>query len=261
MPEGHTIHRAARDHRRVLQGRALAVSSPQGRFSDGAKSIDGRDCVAVEAYGKHLFYRFDNERALHIHLGLFGRMKKAKLPAPEPKGAVRVRLEGDTHLVDINGPAACDVLDPAAFATLTARIGPDLLRKDADPDRAFQRIAKSRAPIGRLLMDQAVIAGIGNIYRTEILWRQRVHPDTQGRAFNREMFDVLWDDARALLEIGVKRNAIITVDGAGPSGNRYRERTNIFNKPDCPRCDGPVTRTEIAGRRAFFCETCQPVLV
>ncbi|MEM1307766.1 MAG: zinc finger domain-containing protein, partial [Pseudomonadota bacterium] len=136
----------------------------------------------------------------------------------------------------------------------------DVLRADADPERAFTRIAKSKAPIGKLLMDQSVIAGIGNIYRTELLWRQRVHPDTPGKSFDRDMFESLWADAVSRLEIGVKRNAIITVDDMPPGRGRYRERVNIFNKPRCPRCDTMISRVEITGRRAFFCETCQPVL-
>ncbi|MEO0729905.1 MAG: DNA-formamidopyrimidine glycosylase family protein, partial [Pseudomonadota bacterium] len=85
MPEGHTIHRAARDHRRALKGHALGVSSPQGRFIEGAELLDGRTCRDVDAYGKHLLYRFDDGNALHIHLGLFGRMKRVKGPAGEPK--------------------------------------------------------------------------------------------------------------------------------------------------------------------------------
>nr|WP_244318660.1 formamidopyrimidine-DNA glycosylase [Roseibium hamelinense] len=132
-----------------------------------------------------------------------------------------------------------------------------MLRADADPDRAFSRISKSRASIGKLLMNQSVIAGIGNIYRTEILWRLGLHPDMPGNLLSREQFDELWADARELLELGVKRNAIITVDQAGPGKGRYRERTNIFNKPDCPRCHGAVTRVEIETRRAFFCPSCQ----
>lgn len=257
MPEGHTIHRAARDHRKLLAGQVLTVSSPQGRFAEGAALLDGRRCEAIEAYGKHLLYRFEGEDALHIHLGLFGRFHRRKLPAPEPRGAVRVRLIGETHLIDINGPNTCRVLDTPAIEALTRRVGPDVLRADADPDRAFARIAKSRAPIGRLIMDQAVMAGIGNIYRTEVLWRQRVHPDTPGRAIDRATFDRIWADAKALLAIGVKRNAIVTVEGAAPSRSRYRERVNIFNKEACPACHGPVRRFEIDNRRAFVCDDCQ----
>jgi len=259
MPEGHTIHRAARDHRKIFRNKCLSVSSPQGRFEDGAVWLDGRRCEEVEAFGKHLIYRFEGDQALHIHLGLFGRIKKRKLPEPEPKGAVRVRLVGDTHLVDINGPAACDILDPAQLAALTARIGPDVLRPDADPDRAFARMSKSRSSIGKLLMNQSVLAGIGNIYRTELLWRQGLHPDLPGKDLSREAFDLLWADAVHLLEIGVKRNAIITVEDAAPGRGRYRERTNIFGKDTCPACFGPITRVEIDTRRAFYCGTCQPL--
>jgi endonuclease VIII len=257
MPEGHTIHRAARDQRPMLAGKLLSVASPQGRFHEGAARLDGVKCVAVEAYGKHLIYQFENEMALHIHLGLFGRFRTAKLPAAEPRGEVRVRMISTTHVVDINGPNTCEILDPAELAALTQRIGPDVLRKDAKPDLAFARIAKSKTSIGQLLMDQAVIGGIGNIYRTEILWRQGVHPLTPGKDISRDVFDQLWADSVHLLEIGVKNNAIITVDGVKKSRSKYGERVNIFNKPECPKCAGEILKFEIAKRRAFMCGFCQ----
>lgn len=265
MPEGHTIHRAARDQRLMLAGKVLDVSSPQGRFFEGAARLDGETCVAVEAYGKHLIYRFAHDDdplqvlALHIHLGLFGKFRTAKLPACEPRGAVRVRMISDTHVVDINGPNTCEVLDGAALAGLIARIGPDVLREDADPERAFARIARSKVAIGQLLMDQSVMAGIGNIYRSEILWRQKVNPETPGNQIGREAFDRLWADAVHLLEIGVKNNAIITVDNVAKSRSRYGERVNIFNKPACPLCASEIRKFEMATRRVFACDTCQPV--
>jgi endonuclease VIII len=243
----------------MLAGKVLSVASPQGRFFEGAARLDGATCIAVEAYGKHLIYQFENEMALHIHLGLFGRFRTAKLPAAEPRGEVRVRMMSDSHVVDINGPNTCEVLDPAELAALTKRIGPDVLRKDANPDLAFARISKSKISIGQLLMDQAVIGGIGNIYRTEILWRQKVHPLTPGNKISREVFDQLWADSVQLLEIGVKNNAIITVDGLKKSRSKYGERVNIFNKPICPTCAGEIHKFEIAKRRAFLCEACQPI--
>ena len=258
MPEGHTIHREALDQRPMLVGQALAVSSPQGRFLEGAALIDGRVCLSIEAFGKHLLYGFDSGEALHLHLGLYGKFRKVERPAPEPVGAVRLRLESATHVVDVNGPNRCELLDPAGAAALTARIGPDVLRADADPERAWTRIGRSRTAIGLLVMDQSVMAGIGNIYRTEILWRLRLHPLAPGRSLDRASFDALWADAAALLAIGVRERAIVTVEGATRGPGRYGARTNIFNKPDCPRCGGQVTRLVMAGRRAFACETCQP---
>ncbi len=257
MPEGHTIHRAARDIGPMLAGQTLFVNSPQGRFKDGAARLNGERCVGVEALGKHLICRFTGGDALNIHLGLFGRIRKRKLPLVEPRGAVRVRLVSATHVVDVNGPTICRVLSQSELASLFERIGPDVLRDDADPTRAFNRIAKSRAPIGRLIMDQSVMAGVGNIYRTEILWRQYVHPHTTGREIERAVFDRIWNDAARLLAIGVRRNAIITIDAPSRSRSRFGDRVNIFGKDVCPRCRQPVRRLEIDGRRVFVCEECQ----
>ena len=108
-------------------------------------------------------------------------------------------------------------------------------------------------------MDQSIMSGIGNIYRSEILWRQSVHPETPGRDVSRQTFDRIWEDAKELLNIGVKHNAIITVEGARPSKGRYRERVNIFSKSTCPFCEAPIRRFEISGRRVFVCEKCQPL--
>jgi len=261
MPEGHTIHRAARDQRPMLVGKTLEVSSPQGRFTENAADLDGQTCTGIDAYGKHLFYSFGNGLAMHIHLGLFGKFRARKLPFVAPRGAVRVRMISASHIVDVNGPSACEVLDPPAMAVILARIGPDVLREDADRELAWQRIHKSRVGIGQLLMDQSVVAGIGNIYRSEILWRQQLHPRTPGNQIDRAMFDAIWADAVRLLQIGVANNAIITVDGVKKSRSRYGERVNIFNKPHCPRCAGEIVRFEIAARRAFVCDTCQPLIV
>jgi endonuclease-8 len=151
-------------------------------------------------------------------------------------------------------------LDQKGVMALIGRIGPDVLRPDANPDFAFEKISRSKAPIGRLIMDQSVMAGIGNIYRSEILWRQAIHPETPGKAINRQTFDQIWDDARTLLAIGVERNAIITVfDGQLPK-KRYGEKFNIFGKASCPKCEGEIRRFEISGRRTFVCDTCQPLM-
>ncbi|MEN9726405.1 MAG: Endonuclease 8 1 [Pseudomonadota bacterium] len=257
MPEGHTIHRAARDHQRLFAGQRLAVSSPQGRFASGAAQIHGRLCTDIEAYGKHLLYHFKGAPSLHIHLGLFGRIRKGKVPAREPRGEVRIRLVGESHHVDINGPTICETLNDSEVAALLARLGPDPLRDDAEPALAYQRIIRSRMPVGQLLMDQSVIAGIGNIYRTELLWRQRVHPELPGRELSEARFEALWLDACNLLALGAKRNAIITVENAPPARSRYRERVNIFGKTECPDCGSAIRRFTLATRKVYVCEHCQ----
>ena len=92
-----------------------------------------------------------------------------------------MRLVGRDDCIDINGPTICEVIGAEETEALFDRIGPDVLRADAEPKKAYERINKSRVSIGQLLMDQSVIAGIGNIYRTEILWRQGIHPSHRAR--------------------------------------------------------------------------------
>src|SRR3954468_4440849 len=164
VPEGHTLHRIALEHRRLLVGQAVRASSPQGRFAEGAALLDGRVLTAVEAYGKHLFHRFDGlSDRLHVHLGLYGTFVSGTTPAPEARGALRLRMIADGHYVDLRGPTRCELLTAAERVALLARLGPDPLRPSADPAPAWQRISRSKTSIGALLMDQAVLAGVGNV--------------------------------------------------------------------------------------------------
>lgn len=261
MPEGHTLHRIARDHHRWFAGQSLAVSSPQGRFAEQSQELDGRQLKRVEAFGKHLIYHWAGGKLLHVHLGLYGKFRVQRKPAKDPRGAVRVRMIGQTRLFDLNGPNTCELLTPSQLDALVQRLGPDPLREDADPLRAWQRIDGSRAPIGTLLMDQSVLAGIGNIYRTEILFRLGIHPRRTGRQLGRPAFDQIWQLAQRWLTIGVRYNRIITVDiptgGKPPSRLNASERTRLYQREDCPECGGAVEQFLLASRKVFACPHCQ----
>lgn len=192
MPEGHTIHRLAQDHTRDFAGQKLKVSSPQGRFIDGAKLLSGKKLTTVEACGKHLFYRWSGKRTLHIHLGLYGKFRRHKLPVPEPRGAVRLRVIGQELAFDLNGPNCCELLTDKEVDAVFNRLGPDPLRADADPERVWKRMSRSRAAIGGLLLNQAVIAGVGNVYRAEALHLLGIDPERPGNSLSRNEFDALW---------------------------------------------------------------------
>jgi endonuclease VIII len=191
MPEGHTLHRLAGLHRRRYVGHPVAVSSPQGRFSTSAELIDGRVLESTEAHGKHLFHDYGPDLVVHVHLGLYGRFSDERLPAEAPRGQVRMRIVGRTHYADLRGPTACELITGAEADVIRARLGEDPLRPDADPDRAWARISRSRAPLATLLMDQSVIAGIGNVYRAEVLFRHGLDPQLPGRALRREQWDAI----------------------------------------------------------------------
>lgn len=261
MPEGHTIHRIARDHQRDFAGQRLTLSSPQGRFADGARRLTGKELVAVEAYGKHLFYRWDGRNVLHIHLGLYGKFRRHRVPVPDPIGQVRLRAVGAESAFDLNGPTACEVLPPAQVSRILARLGPDPLRKDADPEQVWQRIRKSRAPLGTLLLNQSVLAGVGNVYRSEVLFLQKIHPDRPGQALSREEFDGLWQRLVTLLEIGVRYNRIIVADpnevGKPRSRMNRSERLLIYKRATCVHCDGSIRSYVLGARKIFACDRCQ----
>ena len=257
MPEGHVIHRAASKQNYYFKQKVLTISSPQGRFSRESKILDQNLCLKVEAFGKHLFYHFNSELFLHIHLGLFGRIRNQAAPPEDPKGQVRIRIMSDRHVVDITGPAICELQNKNYFQKSISKIGPDLLRTDAKPERFINRASQSRRPIGSLLMDQSVVAGIGNIFRTEILWRNRIHPETKGFFLSRAQLNDLWTEGQQLLHLAKNTNRIITT--VFKKSNQTSENFNIYKKKTCPNCQTPIKVVKIENRKCYVCGNCQNI--
>jgi endonuclease VIII len=261
MPEGHTLHRLALDHRKALVGRRVRVSSPQGRFEAGALAVDGRVLTSVEARGKHLFYGFEGGGLVHVHLGLFGRFRRHRQPAPAPRGQVRMRLETDAICVDLHGPTACELLDRGEYARLVERLGPDLLGQDADPQPAWERVRRSKRAIGALLLDQSVMSGVGNVYRAEGLFVTGIHPETQGRTLQQAEFLALWRTLVEMLEAGVRDRRIVTVPHPELRPGRRPprgERTWVYGQRRCRRCRGEIARWSLGARTIYACDACQP---
>ena len=261
VPEGHTIHRIARDHQRHLAGDEVEVSSPQGRFAEEASKLDGRELKGVEAKGKHLLYHFTGAGYVHIHLGLYGKFRLSKQPLKPPRGQVRLRVIGSRYGFDLNGPNRCELMGNDARKALLDRLGEDPLRRDADPDRVWDRVSKSRSAIGGLLLNQSVISGVGNIYRAEALFALGISPFRLGKEVSQGEFDELWALLSAWLRVGVKYNRIITADakehGKSLSRLNKNERLLIYKKPHCPTCASEVSVTELAARKIYYCGQCQ----
>ncbi len=283
------MHRLARAFAEQFVGHRLEASSPQGRFAEGAATLDGLELESAAAWGKQMFLGFAGGFAgpvwLRVHLGLYGmwrfagpglegigrrRGKPEPVDAdaiPAPRGAVRLRLVSERHAADLSGPTACELLDASGKAAAERKLGPDPLRRDADPERAWSSIDKSKTAIGQLLMRQDVVAGIGNIYRAELLFCARIDPHRPGRDLAACQWQAMWQDLVRLMSDGVKsgridtirpvdrRKAGVTGRAAGGRGSRcyvaHRE-----GQP-CRVCGTTVLAEDMAGRRLYWCPICQ----
>lgn len=330
MPEGHSVHRIARQMTANFVGQVCTASSPQGRFAQGAEQLTGRTMLRCFAVGKQMFAEFDGGLWLRVHLGIYGawdfageiyttlgqtgeygraargvwdgtardadaedsmssigaprraRMRMAESETtdaagasvvadawpPEPVGAVRLRLMTETTLADLRGPTVCELLDEAGVDAVLDRLGPDPLVGDlaAGEAKFVAAVRRRRAPIGQLLMDQSVVAGIGNIYRAEMLYRARLDPFVPGNEVPESVLRSLWHDWVDLLNIGVEVGRMMTIPGL--TGDDYqlalndvRHRHWVYGRAGepCRTCGTNIALTEMQNRKLYWCPTCQVV--
>ena len=348
MPEGHSVHRIARQFDRHFVGLPVAVSSPQGRFAADARLVDGRVMTEARAVGKQLFLGFDHDLWMRVHLGMYGawdfagditadattasangrmgqtnqrgtftedgpapatpgprtagglpsvvgahedslhsigaprrsRLRMAESETltptaldaaaaafpPEPVGQVRARLLTERTVADLRGPTACEVIDGAGVAAALARLGPDPLVDPgpAGEDRFVAAVRTRATPIGLLLMDQAVVAGVGNVYRAELLFRARLSPFAPGRSLPEDVVRALWRDWAHLLAVGVATGQMLTMDGL--VGEAYQralasrdDRHWVYHRTGepCRVCGTPIAMELAAGRKLYWCPNCQ----
>jgi len=286
MPEGHSVHRIARQFALHFLGVPVAVSSPQGRFAGDAAHLDGHTIVQAKAVGKQMFLEFDHGLWLRVHLGLYGawdfagdisvggdgeaslssigapRLTRLRMSEqekvgedlesfpPEPIGQVRVRLLTPTAVADLRGPTACEVLAPLEVQAVIDKLGPDPLVDDiAEGEEIFTAtVRKKPTPIALLLMDQSVVSGIGNVFRAEMLFRARQNPFTPGREVREEVVRELWRDWVKLLRLGFDTGRMITMDDS-PDDYWVYQRTG----EPCRVCGTPIAQQEIGARNLFWC--------
>lgn len=262
MPEGHTLHRLARAHHRWFNGHQVAVGSPQGRFADAAALLDGQRLTRAHAYGKHLFHTYDVGSTVHIHLGLGGKFFDHVVPPPAPRTTVRYRVVGPTHAIDLVGATVCELITPPEVDAIIGRLGPDPIRRGSDPSTALAALRRRTVPIGRALMDQAVLAGVGNVYRAEVLHTHGIHPETPCAAVSDEQWLAMWSTLQAWMRRAVREGHIITIDPAAHGLRRTdaagERMTAVYRQQHCRDCGAPVRRWDLAGRWAYACESCQP---
>lgn len=196
---------------------------------------------------------------VHIHFGMSGAFRTVAMPGPEPSPTCRLQL---TH------PQAGLVAQLSAMTVAmgglplywdrVSKLGPDPLREDADPERLWGRLQVSKKPVGQALMDQSMVAGLGNIYRAEVLFKSRVHPEQPSNTVTRSVFERLWHHSVTLLQRGFAEGSIITVDkeDAEKLGKPWTRRY-VYNQRQCGFCHGPIRTWTMAARTVYCCENCQ----
>jgi len=255
VPEGDTLARTAATMHRWLAGREITAATTRVDDFPAARLV-GRHIEAVDAWGKNLLIRLDDDHVVHTHLRMTGswHVYPAGTAWRRPERQARLTLTcGDRVAVCFNAPVV-KLLRPGAESRHPAlgNLGPDVLVEPVDLEEVRRR-ARSGAPgrpLGELLLDQAVVAGIGNIWRCEALFVEGHHPWTPLSAITDEQLDDLVGTAGRLMRASVASRT-------GAPDRRWVYRRN--GRP-CSRCRTPVKarRQGEQARTAYWCPTCQP---
>ncbi len=223
--------------------------------------IDGRRPEGFTSRGKHLFGHWDGV-ILHVHLGLIGSFAHSVEGAD---GTCRLRLESETARWDLRGPQTCAIIDPAGHDAIVAGLGPDPLGRSADPGRFIERMRSTKRPAAAALLDQAIVAGIGNVYRCELCFLAGVDPEVPADSVDVDRLTEMWERIRDLMRLGVRTGRIITRDPdevGGARRLRYLDddsRLYVYKREGepCHRCGTEIRVARIGGRSCRSCPTCQ----
>jgi endonuclease-8 len=252
MPEGHTLHRLARDLGADLERRPVAAASPQGRFA-AVDDVDGAEVRTAEAYGKHLFLHLSTGASVHVHLGMQGKWLRYDDPAVAPLRQVRLRLSTPVVAWDLVAPSTCELLGAAGVRRVVDRLGPDPLRRDADAARGVAALGGASGAIGAALLDQTLVAGVGNVFRNEALHELGIAPARPCRSLRRDELEALWSVLARMMSQAVEDGRIVTVDGPDRLLVPESQARKVYRQDVCRDCGAPVVTSTVGGRTAYSC--------
>jgi len=274
MPELPEVESVRRQLEPTLVGRRFErVSIDDPRLvrpyepAEVAAELEGEHVVAVERRGKYLVVRFESGRVLLIHLRMTGSLLSAasgSLPDdPHRRAVVNLDDGSDVAYRDVRRFGTWLVLEPGeAEPYLAARVGDEPLDVLFTAARLGERLAGRRTSLKAALLDQRTLAGMGNIYVDEALWRARLNPLRPASGLDRNELRRLHRGIRAALEHGLARQGSTLRDYRLPdgSGGSMQNEFRVYGRRDepCDRCGTPIARTQVAGRTTWFCPTCQP---
>jgi formamidopyrimidine-DNA glycosylase len=273
MPELPEVESVRRRLAPVLEGRRLErVEIADARLTrpedpdEVARALEGERVTAVDRRGKYLIFRFESERALLVHLRMTGSLRHAtagSLPDdPYRRAVVRLDDESDVAYRDVRRFGTWALLEPGELDPyLDARVGPEPLGAGFGPRALARRLGQRRAPVKAAILDQRTLAGVGNIYADEALWRARIHPLREARSLGEHEVRALHAGIRAALERGIARQGSTLRDYSLPDGGagEMQNEFKVYGRAGepCTRCGTPIERIRVAGRGTWYCPSCQ----
>lgn len=260
MVEGHSVHRVASRFFKKFVGSVFVATSPNGRFTEGAAAINRKKFTKIEAVGKNLFAFFGKNRVVHIHFGMSGRWAIfSNKDTPEHKSTTRLvltnrRLGLTAHLSAMTVKFGNEDM----YKRLRSKLGEDPLNSAADHEALRMRVQASKKSISRLLMDQSYFAGVGNIYRAEILFCARINPGIIGSDITDEEFNRIWKTSVKLMQTGFQTGRItsLTKSVAKTLGDVNRRRY-VYNQTNCIVCKSRISSWKENSRTVWACLECQ----
>ena len=270
LPEVETVRARLEP---VLTGRRFVrveIADPRVTrpFEPGAVAaeLEGETVTAVERRGKYLIVRFESGRSLLIHLRMTGSLRHATAGtlADDPHRRVVVRLDdgSDVAYRDVRRFGTWLLVEPGELEPyLSARLGGEPLDRTFTSHRLAERLATRRAPIKAVLLDQRTLAGMGNIYADEALWRARVHPLRPAGDLTTDEIARVTRSVKDALRAGIARQGATLRDYSTPDGGRGRMQAEfkVYGRAGepCKRCGTPIEKTRVAGRGTWYCPSCQ----
>src|SRR5436190_2371350 len=237
-----------------------------------AAELEGERVAAVERRGKYLIFRFESGRVLLIHLRMTGNLRHGRglpevtqdlLDDPHRRAVVRLDDGSDVAYRDVRRFGTWLLLEPGELEPyLAAKVGDEPLDVLFTAARLGERLARRRAPVKAALLDQRTLAGMGNIYVDEALWRARINPLRPAESLDRNELRRLHRGIRRALEHGIARQGSTLRNYALPNGasGSMQHELRVYGRDGepCDRCGTPIVKTRVAGRGTWFCPRCQP---
>ena len=274
MPELPEVETVRRQLEPVLVGRRfdrVEINDPRlvRPFEPVAVAADleGERVAEVDRRGKYLIFRFESGRVLLVHLRMTGSFRHRRNGAgeddPHRRAVVRLDDGSDVAYRDVRRFGTWLLVEPDELDPYLAdRLGEEPLLTGFTPARLARRLAGRRAPIKAALLDQRTLAGLGNIYVDEALWRARIHPKRPARDLDANDVRRLHGAIRRVLQTAIERRGSTLRDYSTPRGRRgsMQREFKVYGRLDkpCDRCGTPIEKTRAGGRGTWYCPHCQP---